>query len=413
LTPDGRRRNKRQIGWVVEDTSTSPHTWKARWNDWSVLRTDAKGRTRPTQRSYILGHKAKGDLLTKGAAKAKWEKVRDSVMGAITSRPGAFTFKRFVEEHYLPERKQLRNWRSRSEEKFRYLMAKAYPAFGERLLSDIKGPELQRFLTNLAAEQKLCHDTVNGMRTYLRAIFTAAVDDEVIDKNPTRKLQMPFTRERARRFLGHEQIRQIDAALSGADKLAFELMAVCGLRAGEAFGLQWQDLLPNCSVAIRRTFSKGAVGKPKTKTSAKPVAIPQQLYQALLQLRSAALDQAPEAWMFPASKKRRGERYPISPENWRRRVLQPVAVKLGIATDLHSLRRSFATHALDNGANIKDIQEQLRHSTVQVTANIYVQPIRESVQATVQRVYEKFTEAQDVKTPLQLPEAEESTTGNC
>ena len=141
----------------------------------------------------------------------------------------------------------------------------------------------------------------------------------------------------------------MEARLAGQDRTIFRLLSRTGLRAGELFGLQWQDVNSNQTVSIQRTFSKGEIGPPKTKASAKPVALPKALYAELIALQKAAVDPSPTGWVFPSSKKRGKDVMPIASENWLKRVLKPVAALLGFAVTLHMFRRGFATGSSDFG----------------------------------------------------------------
>jgi len=91
-------------------------------------------------------------------------------------------------------------------------------------------------------------------------------------------------------------------------------------------------------------------------------------------------------WLFPASRQRSGVLNLISSANWLKRVLKPVAERLGLDLDLRMFRRGFATIADSEGASLKDIQEQLRDASVTTTANVYVRPVPESVRAVVEKV---------------------------
>ena len=385
MTGPRRKRNRRQGGWVELDKQTSPHSWKARWKDWNETRIDKNGRVRPMQRSCVLGYKTDKDLPTKGAAQNKWAKIRPTMLGNRRSGSNpAPTFAEFVNDKFVPEKNALRPWRPRSREKFDYLMSKALPVFGDKDLGTITTAQLQGFLVDVA--RKYCHDTANGLLMYFRAIFAAAVDDELLLKSPARKLVLPATRDRKRPFLTLDQIGQLEAKLTGQDKILLQILSRCGLRAGETFGLQRQDVNSDRTLSIQRTFSRGEVGPPKTKTSATRVALPKPLHDALIDLLAEAEDQSPTAWLFPSSKKRRKERMPISPENWLKRVLKPAAKELGFPVTLHMFRRSLGTLAHASGGTVKDIQEQMRHASTLTTMNVYVQSIPESVRKTVGKV---------------------------
>jgi integrase len=68
---------------------------------------------------------------------------------------------------------------------------------------------------------------------------------------------------------------------------------------------------------------------------------------------------------------------------------------------IQALRRSCATHMQHEGS-VKDIQAHLRHAKPNMTANVYMQEIPASVQAAVESLDRKLSEASDTKTPDQL-----------
>lgn len=86
------------------------------------------------------------------------------------------------------------------------------------------------------------------------------------------------------------------------------------------------------------------------------------------------------------------------------RVLRPAATKLGIRVNLQIMRRTFATLANDSGADLKDIQAQLRHSKTSTTADVYVQPIPLSVKHAVEEL-DRRMRARSTKPLKQMPSA--------
>ena len=92
---------------------------------------------------------------------------------------------------------------------------------------------------------------------------------------------------------------------------------------------------------------------------------------------------APEdALIFPTEKGT-----PMRPENWLRRRIKPIVVKLGIVVPVNFqvLRRTFATNAQRFGSP-KDVQAHLRHADITTTLNEYTQTIPESVRKLVNAV---------------------------
>jgi integrase len=78
--------------------------------------------------------------------------------------------------------------------------------------------------------------------------------------------------------------------------------------------------------------------------------------------------------------------------NYRSRVLNPMAEKLGIPKlNFQIIRRTITTRAQRMGS-IKDIQAHLRHTRSDTSANEYVQELPESVQLMVGSVYAELKE---------------------
>src|SRR5215471_5218039 len=278
---------------------------------------------------------------------------------------------------------RLRAWRPRSRERFEYLYSKMKSAFGPERLADLDRARLQQFLDRLALEY--CHDTVHLAHTYLRAIFRLAVDEGWLPKNVARTLSIPkTTRDRDETILSLESIQQFEDELDGSDRIIWQLLSRCGLRAGEVFGLQWQDLAQDQALRIQRIYARGKVTEPKTKKSKASIAVPAAVFREVLKLRESTSDTSEGKWLFPSSRKRRGTLMPLDYHNWLNRILRPLGERLGIRVNHQILRRTFASLAYNTGGDLKDIQAQMRHASVNTTANIYTKPIPKSVRKAVE-----------------------------
>jgi hypothetical protein len=96
--------------------------------------------------------------------------------------------------------------------------------------------------------------------------------------------------------------------------------------------------------------------------------------------------------------------------NYRNRVLNPLAEKLGIPKlSFQILRRTMATRAQKMGS-VKDIQAHLRHAKADTTANEHMQELPESVKQMVGSVYAMLSmQAEPCKgSHLLLPNATKS-----
>jgi integrase len=191
----------------------------------------------------------------------------------------------------------------------------------------------------------------------------------MVTENPTKTLALPHTRERDTHTVSFEDVQFLEDALEGRDKVIFKLLSRCGPRAGEAFAFKWQDLQPDQSLRIQRTYSRGELKPPKTKKSRKPIYLPLSLYNDLQQLRSfPTIPRRVAGFSHPREKRRRrlengqleasAAVMPLDYHNWVNRNLKPTADKLGIRVNCQIMRRTFATLANDAGGDLKDIQTQ-------------------------------------------------------
>lgn len=251
--------------------------------------------------------------------------------------------------------------------------------------------EIQQHLNGLAG--KYCHDTVSGSLVYARAIFRHAFEEEIIPKDPSRRLVLPQTNEPNRPFTALDHVARLEGVLGGLDLTILRVFTRCGLRAGEVFGLQVGDLQTDKTLKICRTFSRGKIGPPKTNASAKPAPVPEALHIELLSLIEILLDQSPGAWLFPSSVKRGSVVMPLRAENWLKRVLKPAAKDLGFKITLHSLRRGWGTEAHNHGQNMEDIQGVMRHASMSTTSDTYVRQVPESLRSTVEKMDELMRHA--------------------
>ena len=78
----------------------------------------------------------------------------------------------------------------------------------------------------------------------------------------------------------------------------------------------------------------------------------------------------------------------LNPRNFQR-VLEKIRIKLGLDKTLtpHALRHSFATHLLEEGAEIRTIQKLMGHKSIQSTQR-YTQVTEEQLLKN----YNKFTQ---------------------
>jgi integrase len=169
------------------------------------------------------------------------------------------------------------------------------------------------------------------------------------------------------------------------------LAAGTGLRMCELFGLKWRDIdFAGKQASVLRSIVKQAVGPCKTEASQKPVPLDPHLVRILRAWRRYARFRQPTDWIF-ASSATQG-RLPFWGQTLMRHFIRPTAVKLGITKRIgwHTFRHSYSTLLKANGADIKVMQELLRHASTRVTLDTYTQAVTPAKRAAQTAVVAQF-----------------------
>lgn len=251
---------------------------------------------------------------------------------------------------------------------------------------------MQTHLNYLA--KTMCQDRVKHARSYLKSIFDEAIEQEFLTKDPSRNLKIPKNlRPKDKQVLSWEQIWEALQYLTRRDRLLVTLDLTEALRPSELFALRWRSFDDIEKLDILETVYRGKL-RPygKTEGSLTEVHLPPELAEDLRLWKGENPKATPDSFIFENNRKGF-----MNANNYRNRVLKPIAEKLGIPKlNFQILRRTMATHAQSMGS-VKDIQAHLRHSKADTTANEYMQEKPESVKTMVGSVYAMIKKGGDSK----------------
>ena len=154
------------------------------------------------------------------------------------------------------------------------------------------------------------------------------------------------------------QVRERERAIIG-------LAAFAGLRRGEIFGLQWEDIdLKGRRIDLRRQYFLGKIMPLKTESSRICLPICRKLALILAEWK---LKSGSPRWVFPG----KGSK-PLYPDTWIakhfRRILQENAIP---PMRFHDLRHTFVSILIGEGVPTADVQKLARHVPYQTTMDIY------------------------------------------
>jgi len=160
------------------------------------------------------------------------------------------------------------------------------------------------------------------------------------------------------------------------------LAIMSGARQGELLGLKWTDIdWVNSQIHIQRTFNKGEWYKPKSRTSFRKIDLGPAMLSVLKKWKIAC---PPNdlGLVFPNSVGN-----PIDQSMMLRKYFFPALKKAGIdRIRFHDLRHTYASLLIEQGENIKYIQNQLGHASPVVTLEVYAHLINPTNQEAACRL---------------------------
>ena len=263
-----------------------------------------------------------------------------------------------------------------------------YPTLGARPLRSLTRSMLKAWL---GEKTTLSRETVKNLVIPLRAMLNDTLDDGLILTNPAVRLL------KRTRGLTEQDARTVDAytreelglILQTADARwpewadFFKALGWCGLPLGEACGLQWGDLdAVGGFLTITRTVQhrkvaghvQVLVGAPKSGKGRK-VDVPQvlvdrlQARRGLVEAEAAVAGVEPSPWVFPSptDASKPVDAAFIRYKRWYR-LLRVAGLR---ALKLHALRHTYASLLLQDGESPTYVKEQMGHSSIQVTVDVY------------------------------------------
>jgi len=240
---------------------------------------------------------------------------------------------------------------------------------GDRPIGKVEREELQSFLDRKAAKG-LSFSTVDHLRWDLHQIFSLAVEEGHIRKNPARLLVTPKNAPTpSKSVMTMEEVQQCFSIPDVRDRLIVNLTTLGGMRPGEIFGLQWKPITDDAADVRQRVY-RGDVDTPKTKNSQRRVALADGVKADIAEWRSISPSTEPDAWVFPSETMTT----PLSRDNIWRRSIQPYLNSVGLGwVDFQVMRRTHSTLMNQLKVDPKLVADQLGH-TLDVNQNVYTIP---------------------------------------
>jgi len=257
----------------------------------------------------------------------------------------------------------------------------------------------QDVLVNLY-EEGYALNTIAGIHSTGKMIFSKAVELEVIKNDPTQYAKLPRPQKTVEEIENEEQVikylekEELARLLQTAkdqglerDYAIFTTLAYSGLRVGELCAMKWRDLsFTDHTVSITKTYynpknraTDYQLLTPKTSTSRRSIELEPSVFKELEKLKAKQNELKmlnrnvyyDNDFVFAKTAKNMG--YPEfikTIQNRMRRLLKLAGLNEGLTP--HSLRHTHTSLLAEAGVGIHEIMERLGHQDDEITKRVYL-----------------------------------------
>lgn len=244
------------------------------------------------------------------------------------------------------------------------------PSFGEFAFREITAEVMQEWVSEQDSNAK----TIRNFVAVMRRMWTTAKAWGYATHDPFAGLKLPTAvKGNVYHFSVEETLAIIEAA-QGWKKVFIRILAETGIRPGELAGLRISDVQGRV-LHIRQSVWQRQIQTPKTVNAVRKFPIGESLAAAIEEHVKETKDHKnPEGLVFTAETGR-----PLSMDNFRHRVLEPILEKLKINPDkrcgLYAFRHMNATLMDHLNTPLKTRQSRLGHADPTTTLGNYTHPV--------------------------------------
>ena len=235
---------------------------------------------------------------------------------------------------------------------------------GARDWNSIDHVAIRGFLSRLY-EKRLSKASMARSLAAVRSLYRWLSQEGVVEQNPAKLVSTPKLPKKLPRV---PTIEEMNAVLDGAmpevaafperDRLLLELLYGCGIRNSELTGINVDDIRTSAEAILIRGKGKKERYVPFGGSAASAL----REYLPTRQRILAETKKTAPALLI----NRRGGRLTVRSVG---RIVKKIAVAKGLSPDVHphTLRHAFGTHMLEEGADLRAIQEMLGHQRLSTT----------------------------------------------
>lgn len=234
----------------------------------------------------------------------------------------------------------------------------------DQMLLSVDVNSVRAYLADLN-ERQYSKSTIARKLATLRSFYKFLLKRGSVNSNPVTAVRTPKQDKKLPRFLEYEEVKRlletppVDNWLGARDRAILEVLYSTGIRVSELVGLNMDDIDFLGEVVHVR-------GKGKKERIAPISSSALQVIQHYMEYRNKRAQSNPNFDPKVLFVNKHGKR--LSTRSVRRKMDKYLKMAgLDPAISPHTLRHSFATHMLNNGADLRSVQELLGHQSLSTT----------------------------------------------
>lgn len=244
------------------------------------------------------------------------------------------------------------------------------PFFGSTALERLGPEDVSRYLV-VKRHEGLATKTITNHLVFLHGLLTFAVKRGWAASNPVDAVDRPRA-DGGDPDIRYLSLAEVEALLRGVgegrfaatDHALYLTAAMTGLRQGELLALRWGDVDWRAGrLRVRRTFTRGSFGAPKSRRSSRSVPLTDRVAGALERHFQASAFQVDEDLVFCNPHTGR----PMDASRMRKRFKKALARGGVRPVRFHDLRHTFGTHCAAAGVPLRTLQEWMGHRDAKTT----------------------------------------------
>jgi integrase len=305
-----------------------------------------------------------------GLTKSQAERELRRQMREVKPTPQERLTLREVGDAYLAHLRDYLERKPTTIQDYGIILGKVEKGLPKRSIDAFKPENVSDYVAAMREKGRSTKTIANHLN-FLHGLFAFAIKRGWAHTNPVAAIERPTVdgADPDIHYLDRKEIKKLlgavpDDQIGKVERPLYLTATMCGLRQGELIALRWCDVDWNAKVIrVRRNYTRGRFGKPKTRRSSRAVPMPGRVARALKRLRRTSRYTGDSDLVFCHP----DTGGPYDSSKLRKRFKEALARGAIRPIRFHDLRHTFGTQMAAAGAPLRFIQEWMGHRDYKTT----------------------------------------------